>query len=272
MITISDPKIGWISISGLAAVAGAILSWIYQTGSYRLGAVDLFGCEISAICRICIVVEFANFSVSKAKSLQSGDVKEPDDYSEKANQFTSEENYTPVYDGKLSDLQPLDAEVTTFVTEFYMYRKTMMDCLRKIAILRLSDGAYGENFVQMIYMQFLMYESGHKAIERLVEFEPNRTESLINIFCSELIVYRFLLDEYARPMPKGGRDHKYERLHLRESEYKEKVPKLYWRTMEYIGSPNKYWQRATTSAAELRKRFEQVFPDGKSLMETRSQP
>src|ERR1700733_15393485 len=45
-------------VPALAAL-GAALAWAYQVGSARLGVVDLFGCEISTLCRIATVVDTA---------------------------------------------------------------------------------------------------------------------------------------------------------------------------------------------------------------------
>src|SRR5277367_992788 len=46
-----------ITLGGLVAGAGAALNWAYQTGSSRLGMVDLFACEINVICRVCLIVD-----------------------------------------------------------------------------------------------------------------------------------------------------------------------------------------------------------------------
>jgi hypothetical protein len=43
---------------GLLAVGGPILGWTYQTGSKRLGIVDLFACEIVTLCRVGAIVDF----------------------------------------------------------------------------------------------------------------------------------------------------------------------------------------------------------------------
>jgi hypothetical protein len=165
-------------LSGITAAVVAALNWTYQTGSCRLGSIDLFGCEISVICRVCLVVDFGrasieplNLSLHDAAGTIPGDSSAGDRL-----KFTSEEHYTPVYDGNLSDLRPLDADVVNHVTEFYTYRKTMLDYLRKIA--SAPSEAHAKLTMQMIYMQFLMYESGRKAILRLIEFYPNKADGL----------------------------------------------------------------------------------------------
>jgi hypothetical protein len=227
--------------TGATAAAATVLNWAYQVGSSRLGTVDLFACEMSAICRVFLVVDYARHTVNGANK------------TDRAKPFTSAENYTPVGDANLAELKPLDAEVITYVTEFYTYRKTMTDCLRQIAALSTEDHQGRQICMEyMIFMQFLMYESGHKSIQKLVEFEPNRSESLINIFCSELIVYRFLLEKCA--------DFRFDRLMLRKQHYLKDVPDLYKTTMAPYDDPNNHWERAKTTAGELKLRFEEVFP------------
>ncbi len=39
------------------AAFGALVAWAYQTGSARLGVVDLFACEISTLCRVTTVLD-----------------------------------------------------------------------------------------------------------------------------------------------------------------------------------------------------------------------
>ncbi len=244
----------WLSSTFFNAIAGAILAaaaaalnWAYQTGSLRLGAVDLFGCEISAICRVCLIVDFAKTSVAAANDMSVLPVK-----------FTSEEHYTPVYDGNLSDLKPLDVTVVTHVTQFYTYRKTMMDYLRRVAVTEDAEKR-ASCWQQMIYMQFLMYESAREAIFLLIEFEPNQAESLINILSSELVLYRYLLEIHSG-------DYRTKRLRLRIWDYGRIVPYLVSRVDQYGQLPR--WQRARTTAQvlidnyeELRKVLPEELPD-----------
>ena len=42
-------------ISAVLAAVGGIFSWCYQTGSGRLGIVDIFACEMTTLCRICTI-------------------------------------------------------------------------------------------------------------------------------------------------------------------------------------------------------------------------
>jgi hypothetical protein len=98
-------KDGAAAAGGIVTVVLAILNWVYQSGSNRLGAVDLFGCEISAICRVIAVVDFAPQSVGWAEHQGDADTaKEPvrdaklNDKADLSRKFTSEEQYTPAYD------------------------------------------------------------------------------------------------------------------------------------------------------------------------------
>ena len=164
------------------------------------------------------------------------------------NRFTSQENYTPVNDKMIAELEPLDVNVVTYVTEFYTYRKTMMDYLRSLTVPMTPDDLK-ERWNQMIYMQFLMYESGRNAIQELVEFEPNRAESLVNILCSELVLYAYLLEAYRNDNFRG------ERLRLRHEMYEVMVPAL---NQEIRGNPHPSWARAKATAPEMMRRFDRL--------------
>jgi len=251
-----------ITLGGVVAGAGAALNWAYQTGSNRLGMVDLFACEINVICRVCLIVDFARRSVEQAKnkSTNSPAASSADSgQSQPSPRFTSQEDYTPVYDQNLSELEPLEAQVVTHVTEFYTYRKTMLDMLRRIAVLSDDPPGQQRSKVEMIYMQYLMYESGRLAIEDLIEFEPRRTESIIGILCSELIVYKFLVDEFGQDkyrIREGVEDFRLQRLNLRRSSYEKEVQAIYAKTS---AAHSVKWKKAQATAAELKERFSEVF-------------
>jgi hypothetical protein len=42
-------------IGAVGAIGCGVLAWTYQTGSARLGVVDLFACEIATLCRVAAV-------------------------------------------------------------------------------------------------------------------------------------------------------------------------------------------------------------------------
>lgn len=251
-------KLNWALVStGLAAVA-AVVNWTYQSGNRRIGAVDLFACEISVICRVTLVVDFARSYVVQARVLLDYVGRADDDrpgpqasapsaiQAPKAGQsrFTSEEHYTPVYDNELSDLVPLDVNVVTHVTEFYTYRKTMMDYLRALAVI---DDAAARSVLmnQMLYMQYLMFESGRLAIGDLVEFEPNRDESIINVLCSELVLYGYLRGCYCD-------DYRGDRLILRIARYRQIMCEL---DKDIADHDHVSWSRAKATWPELKRRY-----------------
>ncbi len=222
----------------------AVLNWCYQSGSRRIGAVDLFACEISAICRVALVVDYARNCVDQARApLVPEAIVAP-------RRFSSAENYTQVYDRALGDLVPLDVNVVTHVTAFYTYRKTMMDQLRLLA-----DGGPTETvrtvFIQMIYMQFLMFESARLALTELIEFEPNQAEALVNVLCSELPLFGFLLKHF-------DGDYRGQRLTLRCAQYRSVVTKLYDGIQ---AGTDEVWDRARSTAAELKVRYETMCTD-----------
>jgi hypothetical protein len=282
------------TLGGVTAALGVVLAWVYQTGSKRLGVVDLFACEISAICRVSLVIDHATRSVDQAalenpivvaetpapveETVATGaarpehgpTVADAPGWPSSANpaaviptspmKFTSEEHYTPVYDGTLSDLQPLSVTTVTFVTEFYTYRKAMMDYLRRIAAEKKAGEKRSELWKMLIYMQYLMYESGRHAITELVEFEPNREESLINILCSELVVFDFLKDRYPPKdysHPDRAGDYRGNRLQLRQVTY----PKIVENTLGKAINARQHrnWDRARATAPELKLRYEKIF-------------
>jgi len=55
-LNLDDSKIS----AGLLAAFSAVAVWCYQSASVRLGAVDLFACEIATICRVITVTETAS--------------------------------------------------------------------------------------------------------------------------------------------------------------------------------------------------------------------
>jgi hypothetical protein len=126
----------------------------------------------------------------------------------------------------------------------------MRDYLRKLDDLPpVADAAWHRAMCNVIYMQFLGFESARLAILDLVEFEPRQAEDLISILLSELPAYRFLLDHF-------DDDFRRRRLMLREPDYQRNVPCLYRTVMAGTG---KKWERAQDTAEELAERYHAVF-------------
>ena len=63
-------------LTALIAAVGGILAWCYQTGSARLGIVDLFACEITTICRVCTINGLADTCISAFQTSAMGQVRE----------------------------------------------------------------------------------------------------------------------------------------------------------------------------------------------------
>ena len=249
-------------VGAVTLAAGTVLSWSYQTGSRRLGVVDLFASEISAICRVFAIVDLGPRVVAAYRQTKQEFAAAPHPaHVADLSKFSAAEDYTPVFDNEVADLEVLDAVVVNRVTEFYTYRKVMLDYMRRVAnekpfgtADRPDDDAWHVYMLQAIYMLFLASESGRLAVHELIEFEPNRAESEINILLTELPTYAFLVTAF------GSQDVRGQRLALRRPDYLQLVPALYRRT---VIEKDAHWARAKTTAAGLKVCFEQAF--GRSM-------
>jgi hypothetical protein len=244
-------------IGAIGAVGCGVLAWTYQTGSTRLGVVDLFACEIATLCRVAAVTDmvpryvrlFHNGSERAQRGDRDGDM--PDD------RFNPQESYFPVFETSVRDLQQLEADVVTNVTAFYTYMKVMRDGLRKLKEMHQpSVGATGDDdawhraLCNVIYMQFLSFESGRKAIGDLVEFEPAQAEDICTILLSELIAYWFLRGQFSG-------DWRHRHLQAREAEYRRTLA-LLSRTVEAGLGPR--WEKAKDLAEEIKRLYPELFP------------
>jgi hypothetical protein len=244
-------------IGAIGALGCGVLAWTYQTGSARLGVVDLFACEIATLCRVAAVVEMVRRYVALFDA--GPHVAQPHDIDGEpptdTSRFTSQESYFPVFDSSVKDLQALEADVVTNVTAFYTYMKVMRDSLRKLADIKPPQpgDAVGDDWhraiCSVVYMQFLGLESARKAIKELVEFEPTQAEDMLTILLSEIVAYGFLRDRF-----RG--DLRERRLDARDADYRREIPELC--RMAMAGSGPK-WEKAQDTAAELMKRYAHVF-------------
>lgn len=116
-------------VGALLLISGTILAWVYQTGSKRLGVVDLFACEIITLCRVGTISDFMTRLINLYELACSGEAGG----APCVGRFTSEENYFPVFEGNAKDLQVLEADVVINVTAFYTYMKTFRDYMRQLA-------------------------------------------------------------------------------------------------------------------------------------------
>jgi hypothetical protein len=208
---------------GVLAVFGAISAWCYQTGSSRLGMVDLFACEITTLCRICTINGLADTCIAAFLAGTMSDKDTTINMREQFGDFESSEKYTPFFDANSKELHSLSVKVLTNVTAFYTYWKATRDAFRKLAKMQTDDG-WHRAMCDVMYMQFLALESARKAVRDLVEFEPNNAENMIMILISELPLYHFLLNHFE----KG--DLRRARLKLRLSRYAFVVPQVYYHT------------------------------------------
>jgi len=253
-IAASAPYVG-----AIFAVGGGVLAWTYQTGSARLGVVDLFACEIATLCRVGAVTEMVQRYVDlfkhgpRAGEPHAVDGELPDDTS----RFTSQESYFPVFDASVKDLQTLEADVVKHVTAFYTYMKVMRDSLRRLAGINppeandRQDDDWHRAVCSVVYMQFLALESARKAIRDLVEFEPTQAEDMVTILLSELIAYGFLREQF-----KG--DVRQRRLEARDESYRRDIPALHRLVLAGDGPQ---WDAAKDLSMEMMKRFQRVLVD-----------
>jgi hypothetical protein len=246
-------------IGAIGAVGCGVLTWTYQTGSARLGVVDLFACEIATLCRVAAVVDMVPRYIALFEGgPQTAQPRDLDgDMPVDGSHFTSQESYFPVFESSVKDLQPLEADVVDNVTAFYTYMKVMRDSLRKLADIHPSPAAGAGNddwhraLVSVIYMQFLGLESARKSIKGLVEHEPAKAEDIFTILLSELVAYGFLRERF-----KG--DLRQRRLEAREEKYRCEIPELYRTLNQRTG---KQWAKAQDVAAEVMKRYATVFAE-----------
>lgn len=236
-------------VGAVLLISGTIVAWVYQTGSKRLGIVDLFACEIVTLCRVGTIMEVVPRLIAAHKKLS-----EPSSVAEVSNvsrqemnlgRFTSEENYFPVFDHNNSDLQVLEADVVINVTAFYTYMKAFRDQLRSLGALGTGEDLKQQKpaiLINAIYMIFLGYESARKSIVELIEFEPTQAEAMVTGLVSELRSYHFLRQHFDRDDIRGRR------LALREDKYGDIVPPLYYKVMS-TAEPD--WENARSTAIDL---------------------
>jgi hypothetical protein len=244
-------------VGALFALGCAVIGWAYQSGSARLGIVDLFACEIGTICRVCAITDVARRYV-EAFNADLG-INGPPELTtierirRGFSHFDANENYTPVFDHNAADLRVLDVKVVTNVTAFYTYFKAMRDTLRNMARIdapfTVGDARdpWHEALKNVIYMMFLTLESARKAVRDLIEFDPNQVENTINILINELYAYQFLMRQFGEQCGDSTEDFRYARLRLRLESYREIVGRTYWRAID----GKRYWTEYTAKARDL---------------------
>ncbi len=235
-----------------AAVFGGILSWAYKTGSSRLGVVDLFACEISTLCKVTTVVGTVHLWIQRVRTPPAAQLDQGEARIPGMPQFTSAEEYFPVFASNNSALQALEADVVINITAFYTYMKTFRDSLRAMSQIAVTPGAWHTAATNSIYMLFLALESARHAINDLVEFEPDQVERKIVVLLSELEAFEFLRGYY----PVDDMHHK--RIELRVPDYTAAVPGL---REEVNNHKDPDWEPARVLLDELDRRFREAIPE-----------
>jgi hypothetical protein len=259
---------GWSAT--VLAVFGAIVAWSYQTGSARLGVVDLFACEISTLCRVATITGTVQRFIERFQAGPPAPVGVGNNGPHNTSEFSSQEDYFPIFGSNSQQLEALEARVVINITSFYTYMKAMRDMLRSLYSIspRASDfqdlpdavpahGSWREAARNVIYMLFLSLESARQSITDLVEFEPEVAEHVITILLSELGAYGFLLEQFSKE-----KDMRFRRIQLRAKIYGAIVPKLI-STVEAAHTQSDEdgrlsWDRAYQLLPDLQQRFNEV--------------
>jgi|SRR5579862_479455 len=242
-------------------IYGAIVAWSYLSASKRLGIVDLFACEISTLCRVGTIFDIGKIYVEMYNKGDAAEKHVAAKHAASSQSFVSQEEYFPVFDHNSSDLESLEALVVESITEYYTYMKAARDLLRKLASIEASHIAtpdstakvdtWHQTVADLIYVLFLGYESGRKAIIDLTEFEPTRAEHTIVILLTELVCYSFLCEFLKHDKVR------FSRLQLRQSGYESIVPALIKDVNhKYEGSQGIYWAPAKRTVTELKDRYD----------------
>jgi hypothetical protein len=251
-------------------IYGLILGWAYQSASKRLGIVDLFACEIGTLCRVGTIFDIGNRYVERYNKPPSENGGTQNGLASQA--FVSKEEYFPVFQSNSRDLQLLEASVVNDITQFHTYMKALRDAHRRLAEtkpqpvnaldeqksnLQPESDPWHTVMISVIHLTFLSYESARKAISNLVEYQPARAERLIVILLTELKCFSFLRQHFKPD------DLRWQRLQLREADYKEQVLDLY---DEVVVSPHgqnaKDWLQAQTTIPELESRYQEALGEG----------
>ena len=192
-------------IGAICALGGGVLAWTYQTGSARLGVVDLFACEIATLCRVGAVVDMVQRYVDSVPARSAG----------RAVAHRRRRDCPPIPAASprrraisrcstlsVKDLQALEADVVKHVTAFYTYMKVMRDTLRRLAEINHppQPGSQRRRLAPRDVQRYLhavpRLRERRKAIKDLVEFEPTQAEDMITILLSELLAYGFLREQF----------------------------------------------------------------------------
>jgi hypothetical protein len=238
-------------IAGIVTVECAIIVWIYQTASVRLGTVDLFCSEIATICRVVTVTQTASHL-----SRLYHDQAPP-----RPVKLHAPYEHSPVFDSNSKDLEVFLPESIGAVTEFYIYLKAMCDFRRLLDETKIpsSEPEIWRIVIRNVtYMLYLMLESGRNTVKSLVENKARRAQYTAEILLSELVAFRLLLEVYKSAKEEDSdHDARFKRLQLRERTYPEIVDRLLGEIKDSRHRKrNEAWEKADALRPELIDAYE----------------
>jgi hypothetical protein len=257
-------------------LGGLVIGWAYRSASARLGVIDLFGAEISTLCRVGTIVDIGAVYITLYSNPPP--LPKPDEKSSSPENFVSQEDYFPIFDKNANGLQILEASIVTYISEFYTYMKATRDTQRHLAMARrlTTEGcglagqkadvpptAWCAAVANVIYMLFLGYESARKATDELIEFEPNAAECKMVILITELSCYAFLCKFFKNDKLR------HDRLILRQKDYLLLVPDVYCRVTSH-NEKDEDWQRALRTAPALEDKYFAAFGEHISCSEMKN--
>jgi len=106
----------------------------------------------------------------------------------------------------------------------------------------------------VLYMLFLMLESGRRSISTLVENRAVCAQFAVEILLSELICYGMLLRTYEEAARKGfDYDARWKRLKLRVPNYQIMIPNLCSEIVRRNGSGDNAWRKVGALVPELER-------------------
>jgi hypothetical protein len=232
-------------------VYGAVIAWTYLSAATRLGVVDLFACEIKTLCRVGTILNFGQALVDRCGAEES-----------RFPPVSSEEDYFPVFSSNSGDLEQLEATVVGNITEFYTYMKVVRDTFRRFGAPETGKVSCQE-VLNLVYMLYLAYESGRKAIDLLVEFQPTRAENIMTILLTELPCYRCLCQHFQ------GDQLRFTRLILRLSGYKKEVGAII-RDVSARPEKDEDWAPAKGTLPTLQECYEKMKSEVEAIQREKS--
>jgi hypothetical protein len=195
IIALGSRGLPGIDSTVLTIVVGAVLgvcAWAFQSTNLRFGAADIFASEIVTLCRITAVIGLIPRLVEASKP-----------GGQRVHGGQSTQDYVVIFHNNSKDLEILDGEVVTLVTEFYVHFKAMLDTMSRLPDLGkdkepTSEHAnrYREALLNVIYMAFLTFESGRNSLMRLIDDKLVRQEALLTALLNEIPAYIHLFEVF----------------------------------------------------------------------------